>query len=340
MLHGRFDAQQVPAPEWEPFGSFCFMLPQLEYLEAADCALLSLNMAWDGRYDAASDTLCCIGDGPATATAAAQQAFALLHALAPPAAASAISPVPSVGAAEHMPGRDTWGEVVGAALGVLQSDDAARYRPAFGLASLDPEMAKQEFINGGQQGLDDLLEALSGKRSEDAISMTPLASTDVDAVDCSTDSSPGQTTAELEASTAAGPLGGRGTVGSSGSAESVDAAAGSSRGSGAGSGASRHKDEPIIKLVLARRTTWPLQRPMAGVALLEALQERDPRAYQLYLSVPGEACWQTAVGVHVHGVGDVGLSASPRFRHCICSTYSTCVLLWHPPCTCHAGSKV
>ncbi|KIY97080.1 Isochorismate synthase 2, partial [Monoraphidium neglectum] len=82
----RFDSQQAPAPEWEPFGSFCFLLPQIEYLEAADCALLSLNMAWDARYQsAAPDPLCRAGEGPPTAAAAAARALSLLSSLAPPA---------------------------------------------------------------------------------------------------------------------------------------------------------------------------------------------------------------------------------------------------------------
>jgi hypothetical protein len=235
-------------------------------LEAADCALLSLNMAWDARYQsAAPDPLCRAGEGPPTAAAAAARALSLLSSLAPPAPPSSPAPAAAAGAPEHAPGRGAWGEAVGAALGVLRADDAARYRPAFGVASLDPEMAKQEFINGGQQGLDDLLEALGGGNG-----------------------------------TAGDSSGSGGDNGAAGDGMRVPraaggggAASGSSSGSRGGGGGAAG-EEAIIKLVLARRTAWPLERRMGGVALLEALQERDPRAYQLYLSVPGEE-WVAAV---------------------------------------------
>ena len=42
----RFDGASEPSPEWRPFGSFCFMIPRLELLEAAGCCLLSCTLAW------------------------------------------------------------------------------------------------------------------------------------------------------------------------------------------------------------------------------------------------------------------------------------------------------
>lgn len=42
----RFDGASQPAPEWQAFGSFCFMIPRLELLEAAGCCLLSCTLAW------------------------------------------------------------------------------------------------------------------------------------------------------------------------------------------------------------------------------------------------------------------------------------------------------
>jgi hypothetical protein len=250
----RFDAQLAPSPEWEPFGSFCFLLPQLEYLEAADCGLLSLSIAWDGRYASDADALGAVGEGPADAASAAARAAAVLSSLAPPAPPSSPAPATAAGPPEHSPSEADWGGVARGALDVLRSDDAARYRPPFGLAALDPELAKQEFISGGQQGLDDLLEALAGSRGA---------------------GSQGGRDGGAAAPAAAG--------GGAGPADAAASAAGSS-GSGGGS---LDEEEPIIKLVLARRTAWPLARRMESVALLEALQERDPRAYQLFLSVPG-----------------------------------------------------
>lgn len=43
----RFDGREAaPSHEWAPFGSYCFLLPRLELLEAAGCALLACTLAW------------------------------------------------------------------------------------------------------------------------------------------------------------------------------------------------------------------------------------------------------------------------------------------------------
>ena len=42
----RFNEASQPSPEWSSFGSFCFMIPRLELLEAAGCCLLSCTLAW------------------------------------------------------------------------------------------------------------------------------------------------------------------------------------------------------------------------------------------------------------------------------------------------------
>ena len=229
-------------------------------------------MAWDGRYQGCGpDAACCAGEGPATAAEAAARALELLSALSPPAPTSSPAPAPAAGAPEHTPGREAWGTAMGDALAVLQADDSARYRPAFGVASLDPEMARQEFISGGQQGLDDLLEVLGGRGA------------------ASGGGGAGSSTAAEGGAVAEGQQQGGGAPpqGLAGGAQ-LGAAAGAAGGAGGSPAAvAAAADEAIIKLVLARRTAWPLARAMDGVALLEALQERDPRAYQVYLSVPG-----------------------------------------------------
>ena len=48
------DPQQQPAAEWERFGAYCFLLPQLEFLEAAECCLLACTVAWDRDAAASS----------------------------------------------------------------------------------------------------------------------------------------------------------------------------------------------------------------------------------------------------------------------------------------------
>lgn len=45
----RFNSKQQPSPEWSVFGSFLFLLPQLEVVEADGALLMALNVAWDSR---------------------------------------------------------------------------------------------------------------------------------------------------------------------------------------------------------------------------------------------------------------------------------------------------
>lgn len=47
------------------------------------------------------------------------------------------------------------------------------------------------------------------------------------------------------------------------------------------------QQEGMNKVVLARRTRMAVQGPLDPLQLLSGLQERDPRAYQLYLQPPG-----------------------------------------------------
>ncbi len=47
----RFNGASQPSPEWQAFGSFCFMIPRLELLEAAGCCLLSCTLAWKPQLD-------------------------------------------------------------------------------------------------------------------------------------------------------------------------------------------------------------------------------------------------------------------------------------------------
>ncbi|KAH9604569.1 hypothetical protein KSS87_006406 [Heliosperma pusillum] len=43
----RFDAKADISPEWEPFGSFYFVVPQVEFDELQGKSLLAANIAWD-----------------------------------------------------------------------------------------------------------------------------------------------------------------------------------------------------------------------------------------------------------------------------------------------------
>lgn len=45
----RFDARTVVAPEWEDFGSFYFIVPQVEFDQLQESSMLALTIAWDNN---------------------------------------------------------------------------------------------------------------------------------------------------------------------------------------------------------------------------------------------------------------------------------------------------
>ncbi len=74
----------------------------------------------------------------------------------------------------------------------------------------------------------------------------------------------------------------------------------------------------LTKVVLARRTDVAIEGRVEPLALLEALQERDPRAYQIMLQVGGEKVWSglAAWGVSVGGLGALGCVAGKISLSC------------------------
>ncbi|WOK91321.1 isochorismate synthase, chloroplastic isoform X1 [Canna indica] len=45
----RFDARTIVAPEWKNFGSFYFIIPQVEFDQLQDSSVLALTIAWDNN---------------------------------------------------------------------------------------------------------------------------------------------------------------------------------------------------------------------------------------------------------------------------------------------------
>ena len=164
----RFDPLQTPAAEWEQFGSFCFLLPQVELTESDQVLLLAVNIAWDGRYSLSEGSTAAAavaaaagsngvaaaeavaGTGPSTAAAAVAAALAALAELQPPKPATAPAHPTTAVAPEHQPDVEGWGKAIEGALQQLGGDPNLKY-PSFGLANMDVEMAKNEFMTAGQQ---------------------------------------------------------------------------------------------------------------------------------------------------------------------------------------------
>ncbi|GLC45490.1 hypothetical protein PLESTM_001741500 [Pleodorina starrii] len=298
----RFDPRRAPDPEWAPFGSHCFVLPLLELTEAEDACLLAVTLAWDpaAAADAAAaerGPIPAAGgfSGCASLAEAAARAEAALRLMRPPAPASAYGLRVSRSDPQHCPSRPEWDAHMAALLGGLQEggDTGGPAAAAAALASLlDTGLARQEYLTHGQQGLDDLLAAvtLSASTAKSAAVRQPADGDVGDGLDALRDLIDGKATVSELAAAARGGGGGAaaGAAVAAAAAAAATAAEAPSAGSGGGgSGAQQEAAEELSKVVMARRTTMQIGGPLDPLHVLLSLQERDPRAYQLYFA-PGD----------------------------------------------------
>ncbi|GIL93104.1 hypothetical protein Vretifemale_20563 [Volvox reticuliferus] len=158
----------------------------------------------------------------------------------------------------------------------------------------------------GQQGLDDLLAALTLSASNAA--RQPNADSDAgDGLDALRDLIDGKVTvSELTAATTA--------------AMAAAAAIGSAATPPPGGGSTQSPDgeaaEDMSKLVMARRTTMRIEGPLDPLHVLQSLQERDPRAYQLFFA-PGTGFGGTTAAASGGGPATVdGPGPGPAFLAC------------------------
>lgn len=192
----RFHAEQAPSPEWREFGSYCFLIPRLEFLEASGCCILACTVAWDAAHaapppaaaastssggDGGSSSSSAAAVGFASAAAAAMDAAAALDAVQAPAAPAAGAFKLQRLASRHVPDEAGWHRLmegthaelaVGAAVDAAAAAAAAAAQgEEAGTPSVDactpmlkicPEAAREEYLLNGQEGLDDLLAAVEG----------------------------------------------------------------------------------------------------------------------------------------------------------------------------------
>ncbi|GAX76586.1 hypothetical protein CEUSTIGMA_g4032.t1 [Chlamydomonas eustigma] len=272
----RFNPDQLPATEWEAFGSYCFALPLIEYTEAANCCLLAVTLAWDRqqyRHAAA-------GTGAGSAEEACQAAADALKLLRPPALPTAYAlHLSSVEEPVHTPDKAAWHaqintllnklEVVGCdskSMVLLNAEGVALDSTGNEFTQVDRELAWQEFAsNAGQQGLDSLLSVLKSRSpppsasnldKEESLSYSPQLHYETDG------SLPGSTS-------------GPGGVGW-GMDDIIPPT-------------QVEEGVTFSKVVAARRTDIRTQGQLDPLYLLEAVQDKDPRAYQVYLGkLPGK----------------------------------------------------
>ncbi len=235
---------QQPAPEWESFGASCFALPLVELVEAADGCVLATTLAWDGAAGNAGGAA-TRGVGSASPDQAAARALEALASLKPPAPLSASAmqlersdPPPAGG---HLPDERTWHAAMGQVLAELEQSAAGSSGAQVGGNQDDPslDLARQEYLTNGQQGLDGLLAAMNSEPQ-----LGPAGSWD-----------------EYDGSSGLEP-----------GASGRDDYAGALAEAGAGGPGSGGSPAGMSKLVMARRTEVALRGDLDPAGLLEALQ--------------------------------------------------------------------
>ncbi|KAG7671813.1 putative Protein PHYLLO, chloroplastic [Nannochloris sp. 'desiccata'] len=304
----RFDPKSHPAPEWEEFGSYCFVLPRIEVLELSGCSMIACTLAWDAASTPGNNKNMNSASTYNTLKTAATAAITALQSVQPPSLPHAPALRLTQLSRQHLPSENEWAarlDAVHAELVPATSSSSSTTDVTFGtttdnyngtnhgysdigndslenlsttdthpLQKLSPDVALEEYLRNGQQGLDELLAALDSG-FEAILSTSGSSGEDSEDSDCGT-----ATAAASSSSTAA-------TTANNG-ASKKNTVPTSKNGSG-----KRHKgvNQGMNKIVLARRTDLHVEGHLDPLTLLEALQERDPRAYQIFFQLPSRTAF-------------------------------------------------
>lgn len=234
--------------------------------------LLACTIAWDTTTD--SLTVQHMRGGYSSLEAAIADCTAALSVVQLPAGDQprGVFQVQNMKEKRHLPDEDDWKdglESIHAELQpitAIQKDIKRRVskRNTNSINKVNPEEALDEYIRNGQQGLDGLLAALdSGWDLKDSDDDDALASENSNTIPSGT-----STSSKTRSSN------------DSGTSTCID---GRNSPQEVSSGAT---PTATTKVVLARRTDLHLGGTVDPLSLLEALQERDPRAYQFMLALP------------------------------------------------------
>jgi isochorismate synthase/2-succinyl-5-enolpyruvyl-6-hydroxy-3-cyclohexene-1-carboxylate synthase/2-succinyl-6-hydroxy-2,4-cyclohexadiene-1-carboxylate synthase/O-succinylbenzoate synthase len=158
----RFDPGGVVGEEWEPFGSFCFLLPRVEFVEKGNGCVLACTLAWDSFHDPKKFSSANIGgfNSKDDAIFDALSYLSTLGEVLPLQASSIVSSMrTSQGSVEHMPDPEGWESLLDRVQKKLTT--SKRHAEAGGIDdySISATTALDEYLRNGQKGLDDLLMA-------------------------------------------------------------------------------------------------------------------------------------------------------------------------------------
>lgn len=108
----RFDAKTDIAPEWEGFGSFYFMVPQVEFNEFEGSSMMAATIAWDNRLSRTYE------EAIAALEATMRQVTSLVEQL------SGSNGHPVMLHQAHVPNKASWDAAVREALDMIKSKNS------------------------------------------------------------------------------------------------------------------------------------------------------------------------------------------------------------------------
>ena len=288
----RFDPNGAVGEEWAAFGSFCFFIPRIEYVERGNGCVLACTLAWDAREAWKAEDPGVSGVSVELSSASEVHGFATmqdavrdalrciseLKGAAPRNSAGVIvrDGAGMIGGMRHEPDAEGWRTLMDKVQQELSKHDTGNDGEDMSFVdnySVHPTTALDEYLRNGQKGLDELL----------AASKTRVGGA----------GSTFQATASSSAPSSTSPLGSDSSPLST-SPSTVSPSPMSKEGRAP-------LPDQLVKLVLARKTSLVLNdNELNCCDLLEAIQEKDPKAYQFMLrlgrSIVGGADGRTFLG--------------------------------------------
>ena len=158
----RFDPGGVVGEEWEAFGSFCFLLPRVEFVEKGNGCVLACTLAWDSFHDPKKFSTVNIGgfNSRDDAIRDALQYLSMLGEVLPLQASSAVSSMgKSHSRVEHTPDLEGWESLLDRVQKKLTTSKSHVVAGGVDDYSISATTALDEYLRNGQKGLDDLLAA-------------------------------------------------------------------------------------------------------------------------------------------------------------------------------------
>lgn len=161
----RFDPGGCVDEEWESFGSFCFLIPRIEFVERGNGCVLACTLAWDAEHRESKLSSANIL-GYCDRDEAVRDALTCLSNLQGVSShqASGVCSQDSAFSLEHTPDVKGWNTLMDKVQNKLMKSQHDKDGNKIDDYSISATTALDEYLRNGQKGLDDLLAASRSDR--------------------------------------------------------------------------------------------------------------------------------------------------------------------------------